>query len=78
MADILNELEIEFDGFIVYSTDRNPNAIDGKKVILAESILGRSKALVIVAVQSSTVNTVLEYICKIDRENNIKVYDIYR
>ena len=61
-ADLLNNIGLDFDAFIVTSTEGNPEALAGRPVVAAEAALKKGAALIIIAVLTSGVHEVEKYI----------------
>ena len=70
-AELLKNIEMDFDGFAVTRKAGNPDFLLGYPVQEAQPLLEREKALIIIAIMTSGVGEVEEYIEKIKVKNHM-------
>ena len=70
-AELLKDIEMDFDGFVVTKKQGNPDSLLGYPVQEAQSFLESENTLVIIAVLTSGVKEVEKYIEKIKSKNNM-------
>ncbi len=70
-AELLKDIEMDFDGFVVTRKQGNPDSLLGYPVQEAQAFLESENTLVIIAVLTSGVKEVEKYIEKIKSKNNM-------
>lgn len=76
-AELLQDMEMGFDGFVVTKKKGNPDFLLGYPVQEAQAFLESEKALVIIAILTSGVREVEKYIEKIKAKNLMLDYVVF-
>lgn len=76
-ADLLKNIGLDFEAFIVTSKEGNPDSLAGHPVYEAKVMLRGRKALVIIAVLTSGVNEVKQYIGELNGGNPAPDYIVF-
>lgn len=76
-AELLENLNLNFDAFIVTSKDGNPEKLLGYPVCKAEEILRKDAAIIIIAVLTSGVKEVKAYIEEFRSNNRTLEYSVF-
>lgn len=76
-ADLLKNIGLDFDAFIVTSKEGNPETLAGRPVFAAETALGKEGALIIIAVLTSGVREVEKYIQQLGKGNRALDYIVF-
>ncbi|MCR5797829.1 MAG: hypothetical protein K6G63_07965 [Eubacterium sp.] len=77
-AELIRDFSLDFDGFIVSDKEGNPENLAGKKVMEARKCLDEEGVLILVAVQSSSYDAVLQHINKCSGGRNMIIYNVYK
>lgn len=76
-AELLGNIGLDFDAFIVTSKEGNPERLVGHPVFAAESMLKKKTALIIIAVLSSGVSEVEKYIRQLSDKSHALDYIVF-
>lgn len=76
-ADLLKNLELKFDDFIVTSKEGNPKTLLDHPVREAEEALRNGKALIIIAILTSGISEVEKYIGQLSERNHSIDYMVF-